>query len=124
MFCSRLAKCAICSLLLSQSGFAEQLTEAAKTGDHRALVRLLNNHANPDEPDADGSTPLLWAANNGDLEMARLLLGAGAKANSANRLGITPLMLAATNGSQPMVRECICYDPRLSIRIAKPISPL
>src|SRR3984885_2879984 len=58
-------------------------------------------------PDADGTTPLAWAAYNDDLPAAQRLLHAGADPKLANRYGITPLSLAATNRNAPMAEALL-----------------
>jgi ankyrin repeat protein len=58
-------------------------------------------------PQADGSTPLLWASYHDDLKTADELIRGGAKVNAANDLGVTPLWAASENGSAPMVRRLL-----------------
>jgi ankyrin repeat protein len=67
-------------------------------------------------PDADGATPLAWAAHLDRPELARLLLGAGADPNAANHYGVTPLSLACTNRSERMVEVLLAAgaDPNAS----------
>lgn len=57
--------------------------------------------------DADGSTPLLWAAYGDDLPAVERLLRAGADVNAANDLGVTPLWAACQNGNEAMVRALL-----------------
>jgi ankyrin repeat protein len=66
----------------------------------RALIR---QKADVNAADAEGMTPLHWAAHWNDLETVRALLAAGAKPNAANRYGVTPLHEAATLGNATMV---------------------
>jgi len=80
-----------------------QLVEAVERGDREGVRSLLQQHADVNTPQADGTTALHWAAHRDDLEVAELLMGAGADLNAANRYGITPLSLACTNGSPAMV---------------------
>ena len=52
---------------------------------------------------ADGATPLHWAAYLDDLQTARLLVDAGADVGAANTHGVVPLTLACTNANAAMV---------------------
>jgi len=74
------------------------LPDAARRGDAAAVRALLDEAADPDSPQADGTTALHWAVRRGDVALAELLLGAGADAGRANRYGVTPIHLAVTNG--------------------------
>ena len=78
------------------------LMEAVKRQDAGAVRRLLGA-ADVNAAQADGATPLHWAAYLDDLELARLLLDAGADAGAANTHGVVPLALACTNANAAMV---------------------
>ncbi|OFW44420.1 MAG: hypothetical protein A3J28_09905 [Acidobacteria bacterium RIFCSPLOWO2_12_FULL_60_22] len=83
------------------------LVEAVKQGDREAVRALLKDRANVNAPQADGATPLAWAAHRDDLETAELLIRAGANVNAANDYGVTPLSLACTNGNAAMVEKLL-----------------
>lgn len=83
------------------------LTDAAKNGDGNALRALINQGANVNAAETDGTTALHWASYRDDVENADLLLRAGAKVSSANDLGATPLWIASLNGSAAMVRRLL-----------------
>jgi uncharacterized protein len=80
-----------------------RLTQALKSGDKKAVESLLKQGADVNAADADGSTPLHWAAEANDLESAQLLLRMGANAKARNRYGVTPLSLAAGNGNAALI---------------------
>ena len=84
-----------------------RLAAAAERRDAGAVQALLDAHADPDAPQADGATALAWAAQWDDVAVADLLLRAGAGVDAANDLGVTPLMLASTNGSTAMVERLL-----------------
>ena len=84
-----------------------QLVEAVERGDREGLRSLLEQHADVNTPQADGTTALHWAAHRDDLEVVELLLSAGADVNAANHYGITSLSLACTNGSPAMVQKLL-----------------
>lgn len=79
------------------------LADAVERSDMPALRKLIAARSDVNVAQADGSTPLHWAAYNDDLEAARLLVKAGAQAATANRYGMSPLILAATSGNAAMV---------------------
>jgi ankyrin repeat protein len=71
------------------------LVAAAKSADHAAALAALNQKADPNVADGDGSTALLWAVHNDDVELVKKLLAAGADAKKANAYGATPMSEAA-----------------------------
>jgi uncharacterized protein len=73
-----------------------RLVDAARQRDAAAVRALLQQGADVNAADGDGSTALHWAAGHGDAEMTRALLAAGANINATTRIGaITPLFMAA-----------------------------
>ena len=84
-----------------------RLADAVEMGDKEAVRSLLAEHVDVNTPQADGATPLAWAAHRDDLETAGLLIRAGADANTANNYGVTPLSLACTNRSAAMVKKLL-----------------
>jgi ankyrin repeat protein len=80
-----------------------RLVDAVKNRDPAEVRALIEQRIDVNAPEADGATPLHWAAHRDELEIATLLIRAGAQLDAANELGVTPLMLACTNGSTPMV---------------------
>jgi uncharacterized protein len=84
-----------------------RLIEAVKTGNLESVRALLKARVDVNTPQADGATPLHWAAHRDDLITADILIRAGARANTANDLGATPLYLACTNRSAPMVEKLL-----------------
>ena len=86
---------------------SQQVIDAVRSGDRKALSALLRQKADANATEGDGSTALLWASYQDDLESARLLIRAGAKVNAANDLGAAPLWAASQNGSAAMVRTLL-----------------
>lgn len=98
------------ALIVSASAciaLAGTLSDAVQSGDQATVQQLLKSHADVNQPDADGTTPLEWAVYADDLDTVRLLLRAGAKANVANRYGVTPLSLAASNRDAAMAKALL-----------------
>src|SRR5690349_5748811 len=72
------------------------LSSAIKSGDRAVAVEMIaKKSADVNAADADGSTPLLWAAFGNDADLVVRLLKAGANPNVRNQLGSTPLAEAA-----------------------------
>jgi ankyrin repeat protein len=98
----------ITALLFSFAHFAKAgtdlpLVEAVKQGNSAVVRSLLNQHADVNASEADGTTALGWAVQRDDPETAELLIRAGAKVNAANNYGATPLWMACSNGNAAMV---------------------
>lgn len=80
-----------------------QLFAASANGDLWAAKRLVERGANVDARDAEGLTPLSWAAQYGRTEVAKYLIAQRANLNPADKFGFTPLMWAAQEGQRSMV---------------------
>ncbi len=92
---------------LAAAGGDERLVEAVKSRDGEAARALVSQRVDVNAPEADGATPLHWAAHWDDLQTADALLAAGAHVDAANDYGVAPLALAATNGSLAMVERLL-----------------
>jgi ankyrin repeat protein len=81
-------------------GAAEEtrLYQAARSGNLKAVKRLLRQGADPNAKDANGLTPLHQAAFWGETEIVDVLLKAGADPNADNGRGWTALHSAAVSG--------------------------
>ncbi len=100
-----LANWCIASSVFAVSLFAAdtRLADAAQKCDRDAIHRLLEQHADVNAPQPDGTTALDWAVQQDDLETARRLVRAGADVKTVNRYGVMPLSLACTNGDAAMI---------------------
>jgi ankyrin repeat protein len=94
---------------LAASVFAADpsLIEAIKSGQRTTAIELISKKADINTPEADGSTPLLWAANLNDEDLAARLLRAGADPKSRNKLGSTPLAEAAFNSNTALIKSLL-----------------
>jgi ankyrin repeat protein len=83
------------------------LIQAAKAQDEASTRALLNQRADVNALQGDGSTALHFAAYFDNLAIANLLIRAGARVDAPNDLGSTPLHLACNNGSAAMVERLL-----------------
>ena len=108
---TRVARAGLSGLLLVLAGAyaaaaappEAALADAARRGDWAAVRTLLEEGADVDAREGDGSTALHWASYRDDREAAARLIRAGADVDAANDLGVTPLWAACENGSSAMV---------------------
>jgi len=84
-----------------------RLVDAIKAGDKAAAASLLQQKADVNAPEADGTTALAWAVRQDDSALVDQLLKAGADVKAANRYGITALYLACQNGSAAMIEKLL-----------------
>ena len=76
-------------------------------GDTSAVRTLLQQKADVNTQQVDGTSALHWAVEANNLELADLLLRSGAKASAANKAGATPLLLATQNGNNAMIARLL-----------------
>jgi ankyrin repeat protein len=74
------------------------LAEAVLLRDTTAVENFLALGVDPNEPEADGTTPLMRAVHGQLPEIAKLLIDAGAYVRKANTYGVMPLYVAARAG--------------------------
>jgi len=86
---------------------AARLVDAVKTGDRNTAIALINQKADVNAAEADGTTALMWASRRDDLDMADRLIHAGADVKAANRYDVTPLSLACLNGNAQMIDKLL-----------------
>src|SRR5687767_11453211 len=71
------------------------LAEAVVLGNRTAIENFLALGVDPNEPEADGTTPLMRAVHGQMPNTAQLLIDAGADVRKANSYGVTALYIAA-----------------------------
>jgi ankyrin repeat protein len=81
-----------------QDAHATSIATAARNGDLDQVGKLVAAGSDVNEPEADGTSPLLWAAYQSSPEIVALLLEAGADPNAPNQFGVTPLLQASRYG--------------------------
>jgi len=103
----RLIPAALAVVFMGAGGERPPLVDAAKNASRDNLRALIQQGANVNAAEADGTTALHWASYRDDVESADLLIRAGAKVNAANDLGVTPLWTASLNTSVAMVQRLL-----------------
>lgn len=95
------------ALLVSAAGDT-RVADAAQQADLDTVRSLVQQKADVNASQGDGSTALHWAALKDELEIAKALLAAGANLKATTRNGATtPLFMASRNGSAPMIELLI-----------------
>jgi uncharacterized protein len=74
------------------------LAEAVVLQNRTAIENFLALGVDPNEPEPDGTTPLMRAVHGQHPELAELLIAAGADVRKANYYGVTALYIAARAG--------------------------
>ena len=95
-----------------------RLADAAEAQDAAAIERHLQEKADVNAAQADGTTPLHWAVYHDDIELARRLLQHGAIPDARNDFGITPLALGCINGSSRIVELLLEHGADAQRRLA------
>ena len=72
-----------------------------------AVRTLIQQKANVNAPQVDGTTALHWAVRLDEAELADMLIRAGANVSATNRDGVRPVQLAAMNGNAIMLDKLI-----------------
>jgi ankyrin repeat protein len=116
----------LCILLwFTTSSMAQDIHEAAKTGDLERLKEILREDPSLiNSPDKDKMTPLHHAVDAGKLEAASLLINMGADVNAINFKKETPLHIAAYEGNTDAVRLLLEHDADLTMREMRDRIPL
>ncbi len=84
-----------------------EVADAAMQRNKPAVRALLQQNADVNAPQIDGTTALHWAVEVDDLELTDLLIHAGAHVSAANKVGATPLLLATINGNAALIERLI-----------------
>lgn len=106
---------------------AQSLIETVKTGNVKAVQRLLNQKKkafNINEVDAEGLTSLMVATIANDSVMVETLLGAGADPNAATPQGVTVLHLAAFHNRDRFTPPIIAAGARPNVLDYRGQTPL
>jgi ankyrin repeat protein len=115
---------AILTAAAGQTAWASSLATAAREADTDTVRQLIAAGADVNEPEADGTSALLWATYQQSPELVSLLLEAGADANAANEFGLTPLLQASRYGDAEMIERLLDGGADLSAATRDGETPL
>jgi ankyrin repeat protein len=93
------------------------LTEAVLFGNRTAVENFLALGVDPNEPEADGTTPLMRAVGGERPDLAQLLVDANADVNKANYYGVTALYLAAREGDPVLTRMLLAAGANANVTL-------
>jgi ankyrin repeat protein len=98
-----------CSLLLACTFANAQspLANLIQNGERAAALAMIDDGADVNATQGDGSTPLHWAVYKVDHELVAELLEHGAKADVTNKYGSSPLAEAVKLGDLPLVTQLL-----------------
>lgn len=80
-----------------------EVADAAMRSQKDRVISLIQQKADLNAPQADGTTALHWAVRADDLALVDSLLKAGADVKAVNRAGVNALYLACENGNPAMI---------------------
>lgn len=101
------------------------LHTAAEEGNLEAVKELLDNGADIEKKDRDGSTPLMLASYYGNIDIVELLLSKGANCNSKNiKLNKTALHGAVERENFEIVKLLIDHGAQVNVRGMSNFTPL
>jgi ankyrin repeat protein len=93
------------------------LIEAVLFGNRTAVENFLALGVDPNEPEFDGTTPLMRAVGNERADLAQLLVDANADVNKANYYGVTALYLAAREGDPALTRMLLAAGANANVTL-------
>jgi ankyrin repeat protein len=99
---------AVSLLLACAAAHAQRpLADLIQNGERTAALALIDDGADVNAAQGDGTTPLHWAVYKVDRELVAELLKAGANADATNKYGSSPLAEAAKLGDLALVRQLL-----------------
>jgi ankyrin repeat protein len=93
------------------------LDEAVLLGDRTAVENFLALGADPNEPEPDGTTPLMRAVHGQFPAIAELLIAASADVDATNAYGVTALYIAARAGDPVATRLLLAAGANANVSL-------
>jgi ankyrin repeat protein len=99
---------AVAALLACATAYAQRpLADLIQNGERAAALAAIDNGADVNAPQGDGTTPLHWAIYKVDRELVAELLDRGAEADVTNKYGSSPLSEAVKLGDLKLVEQLL-----------------
>src|SRR5579885_2301457 len=103
---------------------AVPLVTAAAANDVSGVRGLLDARIIPDEVEAYGRTPLIYAAMNDNADIAQMLVSRGARLDLRDKLGKTALHWAAERDSLKVMRVLLQAGATVDVQNQQGVTPL
>jgi len=103
MSCKRLAAAFVLVLAAASAHAESPLADRIQSGDRKAALAMIADGADVNQAQADGTTPLHWAAYRVDRELVATLLKKGARPDAVNTYGASPLAEAVKVANAELV---------------------
>lgn len=105
----RIAACLNLALLSSLASVANAspLLDSIQASDQEAALELINEGADVNTAEVNGTTALHWAVHNGDLPVIKKLIKGGADVNAVNSFGASSVSEAAVLGNADIMKALL-----------------
>jgi len=99
------AALALAHVVLAQAQQApKDLATVIQSGSTKLALQQIQDGADVNRAQPDGTSPLLWAVDRTEYEVAEALIARKADVNAANEFGVTPLTAAARQSDPRLVK--------------------
>lgn len=112
------------SSALAATDLDAKLLDAARNNAPADVRAALAAGADANARDADGSTPMTYAAHFGDVGSVQALLGAKGNPNLANRYGVAPMHEAALRADASLLKTLLDAGADVDIALPQGETPL
>ena len=106
----RLAAVVILAQAATANAVAAPVADKAEAASWSEVRALIDNGADVNASQPDGTSALMWAAYHGQTEAVSWLLEAGASVDATNRYGVSVLTQAATVGDSRTLEQLLSAD--------------